>query len=207
MKRILRRDGGKGMRKRVRLGLIGVLALTMLTGCGAEFSADKDTIYVQKKGTIKGANVADFDKDYYDETELSDFITDAVDTYVAKAGDGTVVVEEYAVEDGVAHVYLDYAGAEDYAGFNGVECYVGTVLDAKAEGYDIPNAFTAVTDKDITWDAVGNKIVIIGQQTQVRVDGRILFVSSNVTVTAKNTADVTYDILDDEAQPAYIVYK
>lgn len=195
------------MRKTVQIGLLGVLAVVLLTGCGAEFSADKDTVYVQKKGTVKGANVADFDKDYYDETELSDFITDTVDTYVARAGEGTVSIQEFAVENGVAHVYLDYAGAADYAEFNGVEFYAGTVLDAKADGYEIPDAFTAVTDVETTWDAQENKIVIIGQQTQVQVDGTILFVSANVSATGKNTADVTYDILDEEAEPAYIVYK
>lgn len=187
--------------------MLSVLSAALLAGCGAEFSAEKDTVYVQKKGTIKGANVAVFDKDYYDETELSDFITDTVNTYVAKAGDGTVEIREFAVEDQVAHIYLDYAGAEDYANFNGVEFFAGNILDAKAEGYDIPNAFTAVTDKETTWDAEDNKIVIVGQQTQVQVDGTILFVSDNVSVTGKNTADVTYDILDQEAQPAYIVYK
>lgn len=195
------------MRKTVQIGLLSVLAVTLLTGCGAEFSADQDTIYVQKKGTVKGANVADFDKDYYDEAELLDFITDTVSTYVEKAGEGTVEIQEFAVDNGVAHVYLDYAGAEDYADFNGVEFYAGTVLDAKADGHDIPDAFTAVTDKETTWDAEGNKIVIVGQQTQVQVDGTILFVSANATVTGKNTAEVTYDILDEEAQPAYIVYK
>ena len=195
------------MRKTVQIGLIGVLAIILLTGCGTKFSADKDTIYVQKKGTIKGANVADFDKEYYSETELSEFITDTVDTYVAKSGEGTVTIQEFAVENGVTHVYLDYAGAEDYAQFNGVEFFAGNILEAKAEGYDIPNAFTAVTDKETTWDAEGNKIVIVGQQTQVQVDGTILFVSENASVTGKNTADVTYDILDEEAQPAYIVYK
>ena len=143
----------------------------------------------------------------YSIAELSDFITDTVDTYVAKAGEGTVAIREFAVEDGIAHVYLDYAGAEDYAEFNGVEFYAGTVLDAKANGYDIPDAFTAVTDTETTWDAEGNKIVIVGQQTQVQVDGTILFVSANASATGKNTADVTYDILDEEAQPAYIIYK
>lgn len=195
------------MKKLLQIGLLGAMALTLLTGCGAEFSADKDTIYVQKKGTIMGANVADFDKEYYNETELSDFITKTVDTYVAKSGDGTIAIEEFAVENGVAHVYLSYAGYEDYADFNGVEFYAGTVLDAKANGYDIPNAFTAVTDKETTWDAENNKVVIVGQQAQVQVDGTILFVSSNAAVTGKNTADVTYDLLDEEAQPAYIVYK
>ena len=195
------------MRKTVQYGLLGALAITLLTGCGAEFSADKDTVYVQKKGTIKGANVADLDKEYYDETELSDFITDTVDTYVSKAGNGTVTIGEFAVENGVAHVYLDYAGAEDYAQFNGVEFFAGSVLDAKAEGYVIPDALTAVTDKETAWDVEGNKIVIVGQQTQVQVDGTILFVSENASATGKNTADVTYDILDENAQPAYIVYK
>lgn len=195
------------MRRMIRVGVLLVLTAAVLTGCGKSFSADTDTVYVQKKGAVKGANVATFDKEYYSQDELESFINDTVDTYVAKAGEGTVSVKEFAVADGVAHVYLDYADIEDYADFNGVDFYAGTVLDAQAEGYDIPNALTAVTDKDTTWDAEGNKIVIIGQQTQVRVDGTILFVSSNVNVADKNTADVTYDILDEEAQPAYIVYK
>lgn len=195
------------MKRRMRVGVLLVLTAAVLGGCGKEFSADTDTVYVQKKGTVKGANVASFDKEYYDEAELEGFINDTVDTYVAEAGEGTVAVTSFAVEDGTAHVYLDYAGAEDYAQFNGIDFYAGTVLEAKADGYDIPDAFTAVTDKETTWDAEDNKIVIIGQQTQVRVDGTILFVSSNASVADKNTADVTYDILDEEAQPAYIVYK
>lgn len=191
----------------MRVGVLLVLTAAVLGGCGKEFSADTDTVYVQKKGTIKGANVAAFDKEYYDEAELEGFINDTVDTYVAKAGEGTVAVTSFAVEDGTAHVYLDYAGADDYAQFNGIDFYAGTVLEAKADGYDIPDAFTAVTDKETTWDAEDNKIVIVGQQTQVRVDGTILFVSSNANAVDKNAADVTYDILDEEAQPAYIVYK
>ncbi len=195
------------MKRMMRVGVLLVLTAAVLGGCGKEFSADTDTVYVQKKGTIKGANVAAFDKEYYDEAELEGFINDTVDTYVAKAGEGTVAVTSFAVEDGTAHVYLDYAGAEDYAQFNGIDFYAGTVLEAKADGYDIPDAFTAVTDKETTWDAEDNKIVIVGQQTQVRVDGTILFVSSNANAVDKNAADVTYDILDEEAQPAYIVYK
>lgn len=195
------------MKKIAQIGLLGTVALMLLSGCGAEFSSEKDTVYVGKKGTVKGANVAAFDKEYYDETELSDFITDTVDTYVARAGEGTVEIAEFAVEEGVAHVYLNYAGAEDYADFNGVEFFTGTVLDAKAGGYEIADHFTAATDDETTWDAEGNKIVIIGQQTEVRVDGTILFVSPNASVTGKNTADVTYDILDEAAEPAYIIYK
>ena len=195
------------MKRMMRVGVLLVLTAAVLGGCGKEVSADTDTVYVQKKGTIKGANVAAFDKEYYDEAELEGFINDTVDTYVAKAGEGTVAVTSFAVEDGTAHVYLDYAGADDYAQFNGIDFYAGTVLEAKADGYDIPDAFTAVTDKETTWDAEDNKIVIVGQQTQVRVDGTILFVSSNANAVDKNAADVTYDILDEEAQPAYIVYK
>jgi hypothetical protein len=197
------------MTKTIRILTAGLLTLVMLgmVGCGTEFSADKDTVYVPKKGSILGANVAEFDKDYYVENELSKFISDTVDTYVEKAGEGSVEIRDFAVEDQMAHVYLSYASAEDYADFNKVEFYAGTVLDAKAAGYDIPDNFTAVTDKDTTWDADGNKIVIIGQEITVRVDGTILFVSDNATAVSGNEADVTYDLLDESAQPAYIIYK
>jgi hypothetical protein len=151
--------------------------------------------------------VADFDKDYYDESELSEFISETVDTYVAKAGEGTVEVQDFAVENQKAHLYLNYASAEDYAEFNGVEFFAGTVLEARAAGYELPDDLTAVTDKDISADDADNKIVIIGQQTSVRIDGTILYVSDNASATAGNEADVTYDLLDESAQPAYIIYK
>ncbi len=195
------------MKRTIRIALLFGMLAVMLSGCGKEFSPDTDTVYVQKKGTIKGANVAAFDKEYYDESELEQFITDTVDTYVTQSGEGTVSVSEFAVEEGIAHVYLDYASAEDYAEFNGVDFYVGTVLDARADGYEILDDFTPVTDRDTTWDAQDNKIVIVGQETQVRVDGTILFASPNVNVTEKNIADVTFDLLDEEATPGYIVYK
>lgn len=195
------------MRQMLRNSILLILAMVFLTGCGKEFSADTDTVYVEKKGTIKGANVAEFEKEYYDQTELSDFISEAVDTYVAQAGDGTVEIEEFEVKDGIAHVYLDYASAEDYADFNSVTFFSGSVLEAKAEGYDIPDAFTAVSAEDTTWDNAENHIIIIGQQTQVKVDGTILFVSEQAELLSKDTAAVTYDMLDDDAEPAYIVYK
>jgi hypothetical protein len=198
------------MKRQVRILALGLLAAVIILGavsCGSEFSADKDTVYVPKKGTIKGVSVADFDKDYYDESELSDFISDTVDTYVAKAGEGTVEVQDFAVENQKAHLYLNYASAEDYADFNGVEFFAGTVLEARAAGYELPDDLTAVTDKDIAADDADNKIVIIGQQTSVRIDGTILYVSGNASATAGNEADVTYDLLDETAQPAYIIYK
>jgi hypothetical protein len=198
------------MKKQVRiLALVLLAAMTILgaVGCGSEFSADKDTVYVPKKGVIRGVSVADFDKDYYDESELSEFISETVDTYVAKAGEGTVEVQDFAVENQKAHLYLNYASAEDYAEFNGVEFFAGTVLEARAAGYELPDDLTAVTDKDISADDADNKIVIIGQQTSVRIDGTILYVSDNASATAGNEADVTYDLLDESAQPAYIIYK
>lgn len=195
------------MKKIFRVVSIAVAALALLTGCGKEFSADVDTVYVEKKGGIKGANVATFDKDYYSESELSDFINDAVNTYVAKEGDGTVAIADFGVTDGIAHVYLDYAGYEDYAQFNGVEFFAGTVLEAQAAGYEVPGDLKSVTEKETQMDETKNKLVIVGQQTTVRVDGEILFVSDNVTVNDKNSATVAFDLLDENATCGYVVYK
>ena len=38
-------------------------------------------VYVQKNGTVLSVDVKTLDKDYYDETELKDYVTDAVSTY------------------------------------------------------------------------------------------------------------------------------
>ena len=73
---------------------IGVLiGISMLAGCGKSLNADTDTVYVQKNGTVLTVDVETLDKDYYDETELKDYVTDAVSAYTEEHGKNTVKLE------------------------------------------------------------------------------------------------------------------
>ena len=66
------------MRKACMAGISVLIGISMLAGCGKSLDADTDTVYVRKNGTVLSVDVEALDKDYYDETELKDYVTDAV---------------------------------------------------------------------------------------------------------------------------------
>lgn len=217
------------MKKAVCFGLTAVFCMGMLSGCGNKMKVERSTVYVEKKGQIVSVDVGKLDKDYYDATELEEYITDRVAEYTGTNGD-VVEKEDFETADGVAKLQLKYDSYEDYAKLNGIEFYTGTVVTAMAEGYDFDTEFIAASaedgkagealDESTESGAVytvskqealeddGNKVVIIKANVDVKVDGTVLYVSSQDTqVTGRDTVSITGDGADEEAALTYIIYK
>ncbi len=201
------------------------VAAIVITACGSSFKAAESTVYVTKDGTVKSANIEDFSKDYYDEKELKDYITQSVDDYIASNGDGSIKIDSFKVastddKGDTAQLYLSYMTFMDYALFNGIEFFAGTIPQAQDEGYDFEQGFQSVKEaelaggadfeqisKDENSEDDNKKVVIIGEETIVKVDGTIQFVSDgNVEPVSKDTARVHYDAEDPDAPLAYIIY-
>lgn len=208
------------MRRKLYAALCIAAAASTITACGASFEAAESTVYITKEGTVIGADIEDFNEDYYDEEELEQYITESVEGYVASNGDGSIELDRFktASADGgmTAQLYLNYATYIDYAMFKDITFYAGTVQEAQSEGYDFSQQFQAVEDGSLSGavnsqdflSEEGLKAVIIGEQTNVKVDGAIQYVSDgNVQVTGKDIAKASYDVEDPQAQPAYILYK
>ena len=100
------------MRKACMAGISVLIGISMLAGCGKSLDADTDTVYVQKNGTVLSVDVETLDKDYYDETELKDYVTDAVSTYTGEHGKSAVKLENLSVKDGTATLKMKYKTPE-----------------------------------------------------------------------------------------------
>ena len=185
-----------------RLGCVGlsaVLSILTLAGCGqSDLKADTDTVYVEKNGAELSMDVEAFDQEYYDEAELKEFVDSEVSDYNGQHGEKSVEVKDLSVEDKTAKLKLAYRTVDDYTAFTGVELYQGKVVQAMAAGYDFDVDFAAV-DEDGVHGVLGSeitdqgdlKVVIIKANTNVQVDGKILYVScDNVTLTGKNTVSI-----------------
>lgn len=203
------------MRKFICMGLMLIFCAGMLSGCSDKLDVDTSTVFVEKKGNITSVDVEAMDKDYYDESELEEYITEHVTEYTAENGD-TVKKNSFQVEDGIAKLEMQYDSCEDYSKFNGIEFYSGTVVTAQAEGYDFEADFSSVSDGEVQGSAAkadilandDSKVVIIRANVAVQVSGNIQFVSSRDTsVTGKNTVLITGDGANEEAALTYIIYK
>ncbi len=187
------------MRRACMAGIGVLIGISLLAGCGKSLDADTDMVYVQKNGTVLSVDTETLDKDYYDETELKDYVADAVSAYTEEHGKSAVKLEELSVKDGTATLKMKYKTPEDYTGFNGIELYEGKVVKALAAGYDFNADFVSVEDGTVTGTATKEEIysgdnlkaVIIKANRDVKVDGTICYVSSeNVKLTGNDSVSI-----------------
>lgn len=200
--------------KRLRLAVpAAFLCIGVLAGCGESLEADSGIVYVKKDSTVIALDVEEFEQSYYDEEELKAFIESAVAEYNASNESDSIEVQNVSVEDNKAKMKLKYKTAKDYTQFYHTvfyeaELYEGTVKDALAAGYDFETEFTKVgenetlnIDKNEILAQEDLKAVILKAETDLKVDGTIVYVSSeNVAVTGKNTASVKKIIKAEETE-------
>ncbi len=206
--------------KRKLFTMLCVLAAGTVTACGASFQVSDSTVYITKKGTVIGAAIEDFNEEYYDEKELETYISESVDTYVASNGDGSVELDRFQTKSGEegteAQLYLNYASYIDYAQFNDVVLFAGTLEKALEEGYTFDHKFQKAQEGKLAGsleaqeflEEEGLKAIIIGEQIRVKIDGKVRYVSdSGAKLLAEDVVGVQYDREDENAQPTCIIYE
>lgn len=197
------------MKKRIMFGVCLIMCLSLLNGCGGSeelklSSIDTDTIYVSSEGSIELANVEEFDKEYYSESQLEDFIEETIDTYKKTEGSGEVTMEDFSVKDEVAKVLLKFDSAQTYAEFQGIDFQVVHTEDIQGN-LVLPESFVSADDsssvsKDTVIKEEGLKLLIINEPLHVQLDGTIKYYSE-ASITGDNAAETTGE------KTAIIVYE
>lgn len=197
------------MKKRITFGVCLIMCLSLLNGCGGSeelklSSIDTDTIYVNSEGSIELANVEEFDKEYYSESQLEDFIEETIDTYKKTEGSGEVTMEDFSVKDEVAKVLLKFDSAQTYAAFQGIDFQVVHTEDIQGN-LVLPESFVSADDgssvsKDTVIKEDGLKLLIINEPLHVQLDGTIKYYSE-ASITGDNAAEITGE------KTAIIVYE
>lgn len=188
--------------------LLGLSIMCVAAGCGTTGAADRDTIKIGKEGSITETVRETFEEEYYNIDELKSYITDALDSYNQGLTTDSIVLEKCALKRNIAEVVLTYAGAEDYTAFNNMNLFVGSLSELEDSEYH-----AGVNLEDRKGNAVSlshviaagdfYQAVVVTQDCEVEVSGKILYVSEGVEVNSGKLANV---ILEDEAC-AYIIYK
>ena len=195
-----------------KLAKVAVLSLFLgtlaLKACNAV--EGESSVSLLKDGAVKATIVEDFDKSYYDKDELQQMILEEVVSYNRQLGEDAVSVDKVSVENGVARVEMTYADSESYAAFNDGVFFLGPVSEAQKAGYDLNKVFISSSDQLVTagmsdiLEMSDAKILITDMKEPVVLDGKAVYVSSNVE-TDKKCKTVSFDETSDEM--AYIIYK
>ena len=211
-------------RKTVVMALVLCLAMSMLAACssGREFSPKGNGMYVAKDGQFSTAFEEVVDKAYFTEADMLKFVVDEVVAYNKSKGASAVAYQTEAAEKEIlpvsitsftygdkAQLILAYASAKDYLAFNEKdENAADELMFALAKNTTGMPDMTFVSVEDGSKIAAGSlvgdkkmKIVMVVGEQNVQVQGKLVYVSENVTVTGEDTA------ITAKSGYSYLVFK
>jgi ABC-type glycerol-3-phosphate transport system substrate-binding protein len=198
-------------KKKVGMVIAMLLAFLMLAACGTSSASDGvGKIQICEDGSIIQTSVAEFDKDYYSKDDLESFAKEEIQAFTA-SGDGTIELSSVSVENQNAELTLKFDSSETYTAFEGKNLFTGTIAQAIVAGYEPSGYLTQIQEResaDASMEAdkadytLDMKVVVLEEQYEVTVPGKILWVSSVGTkVTGKSSVRVDTDEL------TYIIYQ
>lgn len=128
------------------------LLAVLLSGCGQTSVPDEisePSLVIGSDGGVTAYLVGEFDKSYYDLSELTVMAREEAAEFGRPSQDGTmpVMLENVeAVQDGSGRVVVAYRfdGTASYKAFLGNELFYGTVEEALAQGYLFDMVFKSV---------------------------------------------------------------
>lgn len=187
------------MRRIGKTTVILLVTASLLTACGNPINKMKaNTVYINKEGKVESLSVEEFDKEYYSEDELKQFIDKEVTAQQKERGEGSISLKDFEVKEEKASLKLLYSNTDDYVAFTDTTLeqgdYAKSLLDNKKEFMDLKwiEADTKKEVKEFPEEMEGLKYVVIEDPDgiQLLLDGTVMYYSSQVEFIDKNLIQV-----------------
>ena len=193
------------MKKSLNFCLI-LSMLLLLTGCGNKFEPTESTIFITSKGVVQSAVIESFDKDYYKFDELKEDVEKEVKSYCLDVNEEVITVTSLTETEDIVTLQMQYQTVEDYAEFNDVILFSGTLTEAIAAGYQ-PGTLQDAAGQTVEIDLEKNgnlKVLITEESICIQTSGKIKYVSDNVTILNNKLARA---LEAGKKHPAFVLYK
>lgn len=204
-----------------------LLAGCRMTGEEAWTPGENAAISIDRKGRVTEYLSEKLDQPYYSFDELKSMLDGEAAEYNAAHGAECVTVTLAEQEGSQVKLVITYASGEDYALFNNVEFYHGSIINAQLEGYLFGGAFKEIKDGVVVGEKVdgsevfhdmADTVVIVQAPLEVQVPGDVCFTSSNADVIRSDVVaasgadeDETVSVVSGEDQEdpdrVYIIFE
>lgn len=193
--------------------LTGCTMLDQIVGTESwkEWTPEKTSLQVYGDGSVAETIFDHLDQAWYTGDELQDMIARSMNEYNAANGENALNVTEYSDEGGDVRVRLIYRTAEDYARYNNVTFFSGSMLDAEMEGYLFTGPFNSVDASGIKEEGVDTseplshkeyQVVITDGGHVVQVPGEVRYISSNAEVVNSHVIQPAASLAAAETESA-----
>ena len=184
------------------IGLVTVvMCMLTLSGCDLQDTIEdivgektwepgETNLVVREDVTLTETVIDALDQNYYDSGELEQMINRTVSEYNQGHGADSVTVDSLSMENNQVVLTMTYQSAADYADYNNVRFYNGSMLGAEMEGYLFYNQFRRVSDGQAESDTISNEeplkhkeyqVLVTDASHLIKVPGDVVYLSVNAS--------------------------
>ncbi len=199
--------------------LTAVLACFLLSACGSGKEASATTFELNKDGSITHTIIETVGEEA-DENTVRSFIEQLVADYSAAKEEAPVRIDSVRKEpDGIFRVQMTYQSIEDYARFNGVKAFNGSMADALSAGFDfsklcLADSGLAVSGYTLPAEYPDFSVLILQEAMDVRLPFKAILASEDIVrndggsyTISTNTAEGIPDVFQSvNTGYSYLVY-
>ena len=182
------------MRRNCKKLAVFLISTCLLTGCGNPMNKMKEsTVYLNKHGVVESLSVEAFDKAYYDENELKNFIDEEIKAQQTLRGEESLSLEEFEVKEEKATLRVKYKTVEDYAEFTDTKFESGKYKeDILSDDQTLIQVETKEEVDKANVEAEGLSYIKIQdpEGIQLLIDGNISYYSKGMEFVEKNLIKV-----------------
>ena len=148
-------------------------------------------ISVGKDGTITEYVNDTLDESYYSTSELQSMIESQISDYNSKNGENSVSMKDFQINGKTVQLTMEYGKAEDYAQFNHVEFYYGSMINAQLAGYLFDVSYkevkhgiagsASVSGTEVLKN-MASEVMVVTAPLEVHIPGNVLYTSENAQI-------------------------
>lgn len=186
------------MKRRVRASAAVCMLVVLLVGCGRSNIPDvvgATSILLDKNGGVTYYLTGEFDKEYYELSELETMVKGEAEAFCETAGETAVTVEKTELlPENEQRVVITYRfdSCESFQSFNGSLFFCGSVVRAVAAGYTMDKELQ--NEKGETFaleNGGGEKLIITDEKAYIYCPAKVLGVSSGAVFREDGSIDTT----------------
>lgn len=209
LKKDANRKDTRKMRKVIRTSAGFVLCMMILVGCGQKHhlkisDCKNDTLFIAKNGQLELVDVEKFDKSYYDQKELKNYIQDSIKDFMETNTAAKVKMEQFSVQKKEAKVLLTFDSADTYQLFQQEKFQLLSSQEVESNLVLPENFISAKDGKTVSKATVLNEkdlyFLITKGALDIQLDGKIVYYS-DASLTGDNLIQTTGD------KTAVVIYK
>lgn len=200
--------------RKLWLALLTLSMVFSVAGCGQEQTVSEAGVTVEKDGTITSVLTDSFEKDFYDLEDLRDMIRLEASAYNQEKGGERIGLESLEMNGSNCVAVMKYQSFEDYAEYNEVPFFAGTVKEAEAAGIDTAVTWLQAGSGTVTeWKEIETaqdyRLVVWYGDMPVAAPGKIRYYSDNLTLVGAKKAEPEQSdpAAQETAGPFYVLYK